>query len=393
VTLSFALDRALWGLTSFGYHVTNTILHIAVVGLFYGWCTRVLDSSPVAASAPRGKEDPPAADWAAFFAAGIFAVHPVMSSAVGYVAARSELLAAAGVLASLTYARRAIVGKKRGAAILSACFGVLAVGSSSSAAALPLLVLAYDAWVLRDPRWPLRAARVYAPATFAIVSAAAWQVTTSGIAAVPPRGPIGNLLTESRVVWRYLGLLAMPRGQALVHDVHYSSAFDPLSLVALAALIGGIVFAIRLRRAAPLFAFGVVWFFGVLAPTTSFIPVRDAMAEPRLYLASAGALLALAALTWRAIASRRAVRIALSAAMLALAIVTYRRNALSANPVELWEESIRRAPNAWQAHWGYGELLREISRCDRARPEYEAVLRLNPQPAGARAGLDACAQP
>ena len=368
-------------------------LLIAVVGLFYGWCTRVLDSSASPASAPRADDDQPTADWAAFFAAGIFAVHPIMSSTVDYVAARSELLAAAGVLASLTYARRAIVGKKRGAAILSACFGVLAVGSSASAAALPLLVLAYDAWVLRDPRWPLRAARVYAPATFAIVTAAAWHVTASGLAAVPPRGPIVNLLTEARVVWRYLALLAVPRGQALVHDVHYATAFDPGALLALGALIAGVVVAIRLRRAAPLFAFGVIWFVGVLAPTSSFIPVRDAMAEPRRYLASAGLLLALAAVTWRAIASRRAVRVALSVVMFVLAIVTYRRNVLWANPVDLWEESIRRAPNAWQAHWGYGELLREISRCDRARPEYEAVLRLNPNHAGARAGLDGCARP
>ena len=59
--------------------------------------------------------------------------------------------------------------------------------------------------------------------------------------------------------------------------------------------------------------------------------------------------------------------------------------------MDLWEESVRRAPDAWQAHWGYGELLREIGRCDRARPEYEAVLRSYPDHAGARAGLEACA--
>ena len=56
----------------------------------------------------------------------------------------------------------------------------------------------------------------------------------------------------------------------------------------------------------------------------------------------------------------------------------------------LWEESVRRSPDAWQAHWGYGELLREIGRCDRAAPEYETVLRLNPGHRRARAALDAC---
>ena len=42
VNLSFAVDRAIWGLSSFGFHVTNAVLHIMVVGLFYGWCTRAL---------------------------------------------------------------------------------------------------------------------------------------------------------------------------------------------------------------------------------------------------------------------------------------------------------------------------------------------------------------
>ena len=41
-TLSYAIDRALWGFSSFGFHLTNVILHIVVVALFYGTCTRAL---------------------------------------------------------------------------------------------------------------------------------------------------------------------------------------------------------------------------------------------------------------------------------------------------------------------------------------------------------------
>jgi protein O-mannosyl-transferase len=387
LALSFALDRALWGFSSFGFHITNVVLHIICVGLFYGWCTRVLrrDGRLRAAGATE-----PSADWAAFFAAAMFALHPVMSSAVEYISARSELLGTAAFIASLTYTRRAIVGNNRNAAILAAIFAALAIGSSSSAATLPLIALAYDAWVLRDPRWPLRLARVYAPATLAIFSIAAWRLTASVDAVVPPRGPIVNLLSEARVVWRYLGLLVLPRGQSLVHDVQWTSAFDPGSIVAMAALAAAVVFAIRVRRIYPLAAFGVVWFAGVLAPTSSFIPLRDGMAEHRLYLAAPGLLLALASVAWRTIASRRVVQIALTCILAILAAGTYRRNEVWSNSMDLWEESVRRAPNAWQAHWGRAELLRELGRCDLAKPEYDAVLRLYPDYAGARAGLDRC---
>lgn len=388
VALSFGLDRGFWGFSSFGFHVTNVILHIVCVGLFYGWCTRV-----VGEKGTRPGSDP-VADWTAFFAAAIFAVHPVMSSAVLYASARSELLAAAGFIASLTYARRAIVRRNRTAGILAAVFGVLAVGSSPSAALLPLVVLAYDVWVLRDPGWTVRLARIYAPATLAIVTAALWHLTASTGTVVPPRGAIVNLLSEARVVWRYLGLLVFPRGQALVHDVQWvTSPLDVVSIALFAALVAAVAFAVRLRRTHPLVAFGVVWFAAVLAPTTSFVPLRDGMAEHRLYLASPGLLLALGSVSWQTIASRRSIRILLTGLVAVLAVATHRRTEVWASPMWLWEESVRRSPDAWQARLGYAELLREVGHCDRARPEYEAVLRLYPGHAGARAGLDVCRQP
>jgi Flp pilus assembly protein TadD len=112
-----------------------------------------------------------------------------------------------------------------------------------------------------------------------------------------------------------------------------------------------------------------------------------------LYLALPGLLLAAGSLTWRAVANRRVVRIALTGVLAVLAVATYRRNELWANPMELWEESVRRAPHAWQAHWGHAELLRELGNCERARSEYRAALQVYPGHAGARAGLAACRQP
>jgi Tfp pilus assembly protein PilF len=56
----------------------------------------------------------------------------------------------------------------------------------------------------------------------------------------------------------------------------------------------------------------------------------------------------------------------------------------------LWVEAVQRAPNAWQAHLGYADLLRELQRCERAAAEYREVLRLYPGQPGATAGLAAC---
>src|SRR5258708_28539129 len=42
VNVSYAIDSAFSGVSSFGFHVTNGILHLVVVALFYGWCMRAL---------------------------------------------------------------------------------------------------------------------------------------------------------------------------------------------------------------------------------------------------------------------------------------------------------------------------------------------------------------
>jgi hypothetical protein len=407
VTVSYAVDRALWGFSSFGFHITNFLLHIVVVGLFYGICTRSLADSlgsvtdavrlrPKGATArhpPRSDRGlTPGVEWPAFFAAAAFALHPLMGSAVGYVSARPELLCALGFLAALTFARRAIIASDTASWVLAAAFGLVAVGSSASGLALPLIVLAYDAWVLRDPEWPRRTIRLYLPAFAAIAVAAAWHLPALLAAErVPPRGLAGNTLTEAIVIWRYVGLLFAPFGQTIVHQVHWvTTLLNPAGLLALLLLAAAGAGAFYVRHSRPLVAFGIVWFLAVLVPTSSVVPLPEPMAEPRAYLAGAGLLLAIVSVFAAPLATRRVLRGIAAGLLVLLAVQTYRRNDFGNEPMALWQEAVERSPEAWQARMGYAELLREVGRCDRARPEYEAVLRLHPNHAGAKAGLDAC---
>lgn len=398
VNFSYAIDRALWGISSFGFHVTNLLLHLVVVGLFYGWCTRALadgfrtGADENTSGARSDADEAPKIEWPAFLAAAVFALHPLMAAATGYVSARSELLAALGTFAALVFARRAIVSSNITAAIGAAAFVLLAVQSSASAAAVPLLILVYDAWVLRQPGWRGRAARIYLPATAAVAVLVARRIPAVLAAErVPARSLIENLLSESIVVWRYLWLLAGSTGYALVHQVRWvTTPFDPVGVVALALLAACAAAAIYARRSMPLLAFGVVWFLAVLAPTSSVVPVRDGMAEHRAYLASAGLLLAAASLAPRSFRGRRAAAAVAVVMLMVLGWRTYQRNQVWADPAALWQESIRRSPGAWQAHLGYARLFAEIDRCDRARAEFETVLRLYPNQPDAVEGLEQC---
>jgi protein O-mannosyl-transferase len=394
VNVSYAIDRAMWGYTSFGFHVTNIALHAVVVGLLFGWCTRAF------ADAYRVDEKG-RPEWPAFFAASTFAVHPMLTEGAGYISGRSEVLCALGFVGCLILARRAI--QKGGllpaaGAVISALF---ALASKETAVALPVVLLAYDAWILSaspsaaadgGPGWKRRLWRVYVPA-FALLAVGALirLRTLVSVGAMIGRGPIDNLLTQAIVIWRYIGLLLMPVGQTIMHDVRFvTSLADPVALVALAGLVALAAFAIRMRTRDPLVAVGVVWFLAALAPSSSVISLREGMAEHRVYLASGGFFVALAAVAAHALTTRASARVAASIVVVVCVLLTARRNFVWSDATSLWAEAAERAPATWEPHQAYADALREAGQCERAIPEYQVVLNLRPAHREAVTNMGVC---
>jgi tetratricopeptide (TPR) repeat protein len=106
--LSLSLDRALWGLDPFGFHLTSLLLHAFNAGLVFMLGVRLLKD-----------------ESAALTAALLFALHPLRAEAVAWAATRKDVLAASFyLLTTLLYLER----RERPAL---ACFaaGLLAKGS------------------------------------------------------------------------------------------------------------------------------------------------------------------------------------------------------------------------------------------------------------------------
>ncbi len=82
-TVSYMADYALWGLNPFGYHLTNLALHLG--------CVLLLTLLVEQFSQNR---------WLAGGVAAVFAVHPVLTNAVAYVAGRADSLAFGFMLAA-----------------------------------------------------------------------------------------------------------------------------------------------------------------------------------------------------------------------------------------------------------------------------------------------------
>ncbi|HEX6976273.1 MAG TPA: hypothetical protein VF147_17820, partial [Vicinamibacterales bacterium] len=262
VNISYALDRAMWGPEPFGFHLTNVLLHAVTVTLLFLLALGLIGEATASSSAPL----------AAFAAAGVFAVHPLFSEAVGYVSGRSEVMCAVWFLAAFLAARSAMHRPRLWPVLAALAFGALAALSKENAVALPVVLLAYD-WLFKPGSDAARRRRlwlVFLPIFAAGIAVALYRVSSLSAVSMgaSPQAPLFNALTQSIVIWRYFGLLVWPAGQSIMHAVHrVTSVADPLAWLAVAGLVAVAAGAFLLRRREPLVTLAAIWFFSAIAPS------------------------------------------------------------------------------------------------------------------------------
>ena len=412
VNITYALDRFVWGSGPFGFHLTNVALHAVATTLFCLLLLRLL----VDAGLRRGRAA------AALLGSALFAVHPLQSEAVGYVSGRSELLCAVWFMASLLAARRAMRSGRVATGAVAAASGLVALASKEVALVLPVIVLAY-AWLLGERPAPAapagyptvvqaspgltpdtsrrrRLLLIFVPLSVLLLAAGIYRLFAFGFLSEGRALETSalNVLTQSIVIWRYIGLLVWPRGQSIMHSVHRVTApADPLALIALGGLALALAVAVRLRRSRPLLTFGTIWFLAVLAPSSSFIPLREAMAEHRVYLASAGLFLIAAgqvagwlAGAWPSPRVRVGLAAAAGALLVTLGALTVSRNRVWSSPVSLWTEATVHAAGMWEPSYALGDALREAGDCAHAVAAYRTVVELRPAHRDAHTNLGIC---
>ena len=211
---------------------------------------------------------------------------------------------------------------------------------------------------------------------------------------IPFLPPGRYFLTQLHVVVTYLRLLFWPTGQNVDWDFPLAHGLaDPAVLgsgfLLVVILVGtGIVF-VRCRRrtdsagpAGRLATFGVAWFFLLLSPTSSVVPLADVLMEHRIYLASWGILLATAVsaanLLERLARRKRPLLLAAAAICLCagLASATYLRIGLWQSKLALWSDCVTKSPRKARAHLGLGNGLGKDGNLPQAVEEFRTALDL-----------------
>ena len=183
-------------------------------------------------------------------------------------------------------------------------------------------------------------------------------------------------LSQCRAVVHYLALAFWPHplvfdygGSDVVRRVADVLPQGAFLFLLLAGTIVGLV-----RRSA--LGFCGVWFFAILAPTSSFVPVADTVFEHRMYLPLAG-VVTLAVAGIHGLLGRRAWIVFLGLAV-GLGGLTVRRNADYRSEEAIWRDTVGKRLSNVRAHYTLGSVLFQQGRREEAMACYREALRLDP---------------
>ena len=400
VSLSLAVNYALGGLAPWGYHVFNVGIHILAALTFYGVVRLTLASDTWRDT--FGK----AAPWLAGVTSLIWLVHPLQTESVTYTIQRAESMMGLFYLLTLYCVIRSHDASRENlwktGAVVSCALGMACKPVMVTA---PLVILLYDrVFLVKSWREAMqRRAWLY------VGLAATWLLLPSLLANAPSEWklsagfvykgipPLQYARMQPVVVLHYLRLTFWPRPLCLDYGWQYEGA-ELLrkgavlpALIVVGALLMGTVWAWRRK---PALGFLGAWFFIILAPTSSFIPIADPITEHRMYLPLAGVVTMVMVGVFRfgkrlLSKSQRDVLgwVAGGSVVVLLASLTIQRNRDYLSGLTIWQDTAVKCPQNPRAHSNLGNALLDAGRLPEAIGHLEQALRIKPDYAEAQYNL------
>ncbi len=404
---SFWIEWRVWGTHTTGYHVVNLLLHIAACGLIWRILRRL--------SIPG-----------AFFAALLFAVHPVNVESVAWIAQRKNTLSMLFFLLSvLCYLK---FEEKKGTQLiyrngpqgaahklaaspfsclfywLSFAAFILAMLSKGSVAVLPALLLGII-WWRRTGTVP-----IFASAKMGLSpSVSSWDLARTApfftVAAIltlvniwfqrhdidrviRDAGFLERLLAAGALIWFYLYKAFFPLNLVFVYPQWSIQTGDPLWWLPLAAvlIVTALLWQYRQGWSRPLlFAWG--FFCTALLPALGFTDVGfmrfSLVADRYQHIAIIGmiALTAAGWSCWRQRGSRtvrRTADVVAVVAVCALTLLACRQSGLYRNSITLYRATLEKNPNCWVLLDNLGDSLLHSNQPVEAIEYYLKAIKLRP---------------
>ena len=375
--LSYMLDYQLWQLEPFGYHVTNLLLHILNVILAFLLLNLLLKNR-----------------IASFLCALIFALHPVQIESVAWVSGRKTLLSSLFFFLSFISYVKYKDRKKSLLYLFSIVLFSLALLSKPSVVVLPILLISYDYFY--SSRISKKDLKNKVP--FFLLTMVFCLVTLYLHKEIIAKGGYycgnfsANLFTTISVFLNYLKLVFYPLNLSAIYlppickSILHPKVITSITLLALIMLC--LCFAIKRKRPG---GFWILWFFVLMLPVMSLIPIYTFYNDRYLYLS----ILAFPALFYLILAPliaknkfiKSVAVLVYSAAILSCGLLSYQRNKIWHDPLTFWFDITKKLPNSVETHLHLAPVYGDKGLFEEAIREYEKVLALDKNSAIAHDGL------
>lgn len=379
--ISFAVQYYFSALKPPAYHFFNIAVHFFCATILYLLILITVDYT----------DDPYAKSIkyeTAFVATILWSLHPLQTNAVTYIVQRMTSISALFYLSAFLFYATGRLPKQTStrkyllffASIIS---GLLAVTSKESTAMLPLMIIAYEIFIISPERFldnRRRAIYTFGGALLLILLLA-WLWIGRDIFVQILQGYQGRyfslserLMTEPRVIFQYISQLFFPALSRLNinHDIPISTTLfsPPTTIPAICGLLL-LIYSIRyLFNKDRILSFAILWFLLNLAIESSIIPLELCF-EHRMYLPSTILIFALVLLVYRAARQHIPIlRIGMVIITISLGLLTWNRNIVWQSAVSLWSDALAKSPNLVRAYTNLGNEL----RIDNRLPEAEAHL-------------------
>jgi tetratricopeptide (TPR) repeat protein len=379
LSVSYGLNYYFGGLDPFGYHLLNVALHaLNAIVVFY-----------ILLKLGAGRR-------AGFAGAALFAVHPLLTGAVDYIAGRSSLLCGTFYfLAFLAFLKGLEMQRWAHRLIwFGTALGAfaLAFATKEEGIALAGLIAAW-LWIRSQKRnWVYLAI----PLAIGVVAAfLAWKEFAPGFAALSANedlvragyDPVPPLPTYLRtyvtaVVEDVFPNFVWPTHLNVDHDVKVvADWWSPEFVLALGIVLGltGAVLFLKNRRWLLLRA-GIAGILVSPLAAHALVPEADVIQEHRVYIAGLGFAIASA---WAAEWALRRFGARSLAVFVGVAIIfgvmTANRNHVWASDTMLWEDAASKSPLKTRPHLNLGSAYENAGRLSDALREYETAVRLKPR--------------
>ncbi len=371
-TFTYLVDYSFWRLNTFGYHITNMVLHIlATISLFL-LIQALFENAKLA-----------------LLTALLFVVHPLHTEAVSYIAGRADSLAA--LFMFLTYLFYIWHERKSGIIVLGAMMGAYILALLSKELSLILLPLVlFHHYAFRRPVDK----KAFAVLVGTFIGYIFWRVFVVGVGSIAQGTPPTFFVRLPGVfvaLTNYFRLLLFPFDLHMEYGGLLFSYAEPKVAIGIILLIILLAYVLFNKNRDRFLFFAVGWFFITLLPSSNLLyPINAYMAEHWLYLPSIGFFLLLARFLIRLLESQKfkGVAVIMIFGLLTFySTLTVQQNSYWGNGINFYKRMLHYAPESSRLYNNLAKAYHDAGKNDELIELLKSAIQLQPDNALAHNNL------